>query len=159
MGKGCIKCGIKNWIKRNITQRNRVSSAIKYYKELLAKGSKDSISNKVAQLFGFDYKEFADMIRANGLQVETNLIDELSKEHGTVDESWRIGTDAYAQHTMRMPPGQPIQNFRKYTEIIKSEDIEKFKNEEETIDKYKKRYKERWKEELDKAVQRMKEEL
>ena len=89
----------------------------------------------------------------------TNIIEELSKEHGTVDESWRIGTDAYAQHTMRMTPGQPIQNFRKYTEIIKSEDIEKFKNEEETIDKYKKRYKERWKEELDKAVQRMKEEL
>ena len=153
------EASIKNWIKRNITQRNRVSSAIKYYKELLAKGSKESISNKVAQLFGFDYKEFADMIRANGLQVETSLIDELSKEHGTVDESWRIGTDAYAQHTMRMTPGQPIQNFRKYTEIIKSEDIEKFKNEEETIDKYKKRFKERWKEELDKAVQRMKEEL
>ena len=90
---------------------------------------------------------------------ESPLIDELSKEHGTLDESWRIGTDAYVQHTMRMTPGQPIQNFRKYTEIIKSEDIEKFKNEEETIDKYKKRYKERWKEELDKAVQRMKEEL
>ena len=90
---------------------------------------------------------------------ESPLIDELSKEHGTLDESWRIGTDAYVQHTMRMTPGQPIQNFRKYTEIIKSEDIEKFKNEEETIDKYKKRYKERWKEELDKAVQRMKKEL
>ena len=89
----------------------------------------------------------------------TNIIEELSKEHGTVDESWRIGTDAYAQHTMRMTPGQPIQNFRKYTEIIKSEDIEKFKNEEETIDKYKKRYNERWEEELDKAVQRMKKEL
>ena len=149
---------IKNWIKRNITQRNRVSSAIKYYKVCVKKGIKEP-SNTVAKLFGFDYREFADMIRANGLQVETSLIDELSKEHGIVDESWRIGTDAYAQHTMRMTPGQPIQNFRKYTEIIKSEDIEKFKNEEETIDKYKKRFKERWKEELDKAVQRMKEEL
>ena len=31
--------------------------------------------------------------------------------------------------------------------------------EAETIDKYKKRFKERWKEELDKAVQRMKKEL
>ena len=89
----------------------------------------------------------------------TNIIEELSKEHGTLEDSYQIGTDEYAQHTMRMTPGQPIQNFRKYTEIIKSEDIEKFKNEEETIDKYKKRYKERWKEELDKAVQRMKEEL
>ena len=89
----------------------------------------------------------------------TNIIEELSKEHETLDDSYQIGTDEYAQHTMKMTPGQPIQNFRKYTEIIKSEDIEKFKNEEETIDKYKKRYKERWKEELDKAVQRMKEEL
>ena len=152
------EASIKNWIKRNITQRNRVSSAIKYYKDCVKKGIKEP-SNTVAKLFGFDYREFADMIRANGLQVETSLIDELSKEHGTLDESWRIGTDAYAQHTMKMTPGQPIQNFRKYTEIIKSEDIEKFKNEEETINKYKKRFKERWKEELDKAVQRMKEEL
>ena len=46
-----------------------------------------------------------------------------------------------------------------YTETIKSEDIEKFRNEKETIDKYKKRFKERWKEELDKIVKRMKEEL
>jgi Sec-independent protein translocase protein TatA len=60
---------------------------------------------------------------------------------------------------MKMTPGQPIQNFRKYTETIKSEDIEKFKNEKETIDKYKKRFKERWQEELNNAVKRMKEEL
>ena len=60
---------------------------------------------------------------------------------------------------MKMTPGQPIQNFRKYSETIKIADIEKFKNEEETIDKYKKRYKDGWKEELNKAVQRMKEEL
>ena len=76
-----------------------------------------------------------------------------------IDEYYEIGTDEYVQHTMKMTPGQPIQNFRKYTETIKSEDIEKFRNERETIDKYKKRFKERWKEELDKAVQRMKEEL
>ena len=44
-----------------------------------------------------------------------------------------------------------IQNFRKYTETIKSEDIEKFRNEKETIDKYKKRFKERWQEELNKV--------
>jgi hypothetical protein len=88
-----------------------------------------------------------------------SLIDQLSKELETQEESYKIGTDEYAQHTMQMTPGQPIQNFRKYSETIKMADIEKFKNEEETIDKYKKRYKERYKEELDKAVQRMKEEL
>ena len=88
-----------------------------------------------------------------------SLIDKLSKELETQEESYKIGTDEYAQYTMKMTPGQPIQNFRKYSETIKMADIEKFKNEEETIDKYKKRYKERYKEELDKAVQRMKEEL
>ena len=87
-----------------------------------------------------------------------SFLDKLEKAV-PIDEYNEIGTDEYAQHTMKMTPGQPIQNFRKYTETIKSEDIEKFKNEEETIDKYKKRFKERWKEELDKAVQRMKEEL
>jgi len=92
-------------------------------------------------------------------QKKTNLIDELSKEHKDLEESWEIGTDSYVQHTMKMTPGQPIQNFRKYTDIIKSEDIEKFKTEEETIDKYKKRYKDKWKEELDKAVESMKKEL
>jgi len=90
---------------------------------------------------------------------KTNIIEELSKEHEELDESYEIGTDSYAQHTMKMTPGQPIQNFRKYSETIKLNDIEKFKNEEETIDKYKKRYKERYKEELEKAVERMKKEL
>jgi nicotinic acid mononucleotide adenylyltransferase/predicted nucleotidyltransferase len=87
-----------------------------------------------------------------------SFLDSLEKAF-PIDEYNEIGTDEYAQHTMKMTPGQPIQNFRKYTETIKSEDIEKFRNERETIDKYKKRFKERWKEELDKAVQRMKEEL
>ena len=151
--------GPQNWIKRNITQRTRAQSAIKHYKQLIAKGIKGNISSKVAKLFGFDYREFDDMIKANDLKVETSLIDELSKEHGTLNDSYLIGTDEYAQHTMSMTPGQPIQNFRKYTDIIKEKDIEKFKNEDGTIDKYKKRYKERWKEELDKAVQKMKEEL
>jgi nicotinic acid mononucleotide adenylyltransferase/predicted nucleotidyltransferase len=151
--------GPQNWIKRNITQRSRVQNAIKHYKDLVAKGIKGNISTKVAKLFGFDYREFADMIRANNLKVETSLIDELSKEHETLNDSYEIGTDAYTQHTMKMTPGQPIQNFRKYTDTIKPEDIIKFENEDDTIDKYKTRYKERWKEELDKAVQRMKKEL
>ena len=151
--------GTQNWIKRNLTQRTRAQSAIKHYKQLIAKGMKGNISSKVAKLFGFDYREFADMLKANDLKVETSIIDELSKEHETLNDSYEIGTDAYAQHTMSMTPGQPIQNFRKYTDIIKEKDIEKFKNEDGTIDKYKKRYNERWKEELDKAVQKMKEEL
>ena len=87
-----------------------------------------------------------------------SFIDTLEKEM-KMNESYEIGTDEYTQHTMKMTPGQPIQNFRKYSETIKMKDIEKFRNEEETIDKYKKRYKERYKEELEKAVERMKKEL
>ena len=74
-------------------------------------------------------------------------------------ESFGFGTDEYAQHTMKMTPGQPIQNFRKSSDQIKYKDIEEFATQSDTIDKYKKRFKERWREELDKAVQRMKEEL
>ena len=74
-------------------------------------------------------------------------------------ESYEIGTDDYVQHTMKMTPGQPIQNFRKITDKITDKDLQKFQNEGEIIDKYKKRFKENWKVELDKAIKRMKEEL
>ena len=87
-----------------------------------------------------------------------NLLDRLEQEM-RADESYEIGTDEYAQHTMKMTPGQPIQNFRRSTDKITDKDLQKFKNEGGTIDKYKKRFKENWKVELDKAVERMKEQL
>jgi len=106
------------------------------------------------------YRRYIEQMKKKTKDMQKeSLIDKLSIELGTYEESYEIGTDAYAQHTMMMTPGQPIQNFRTFSQIIKSEDIDKFRNEEETIDKYKKRYNERWEEELDKAVQRMKEEL
>ena len=105
------------------------------------------------------YRRYIEQMKKKTKEMnKESLIDTLEKEM-SMNEYYEIGTDSYVRHTMKMTPGQPIQNFRKYTEIIKSEDIEKFKNEEETIDKYKKRYKEKWKEELDKAVERMKKEL
>ena len=91
-----------------------------------------------------------------------NLLDRLEKEmevDESIDRQYEIGTDEYTQHTMKMTPGQPIQNFRKHSSIITTKDIENFKNEGGTIDKYKKRFKENWKVELDKAVERMKEQL
>jgi hypothetical protein len=60
---------------------------------------------------------------------------------------------------MSMTPGQPIQNFRKYTMKIDEKDIEKFANEGDTIDKYKKRYGNDWKKELDIALKRMRNQL
>ena len=87
-----------------------------------------------------------------------SFLDKLEKAF-PIDEYNEIGTDEYAQHTMKMTPGQPIQNFRKSTDKITDKDLDKFKNEGGTIDKYKKRFKENWKVELDKAVERMKEQL
>ena len=105
------------------------------------------------------YRKYINQMKDKTKEMnKESFMDTLEKEMD-MNEYYEIGTDKYAQHTMRMTPGQPIQNFRKYSETIKMADIEKFRNEEETIDKYKKRYKERYKEELEKAVQRMKKEL
>ena len=105
------------------------------------------------------YRKYINQMKEKTKEMQKeSLIDTLEKEMN-INEYNEIGTDEYARHTMSMTPGQPIQNFRKYSETIKMTDIEKFRNEEETIDKYKKRYKERYKEELEKAVERMKKEL
>jgi len=105
------------------------------------------------------YRKYINQMKEKTKEMnKESFIDTLEKEM-KMNESYEIGTDAYRNHTMKMTPGQPIQNFRSFSQIIKSEDIEKFAIEDETIDKYKKRYQERWKEELDKAVQRMKKEL
>ena len=105
------------------------------------------------------YRKFINQMKEKTKEMQKeSLIDTLQKEM-KIDEYYLLGTDHSARHTMSMTPGQPIQNFRKYSETIKMADIEKFRNEEETIDKYKKRYKERYKEELEKAVERMKKEL
>ena len=105
------------------------------------------------------YRKYINQMKEKTKEMQKeSLIDTLEKEM-KIDEYYLLGTDHSARHTMSMTPGQPIQNFRKYSETIKMADIEKFRNEEETIDKYKKRYKERYKEELEKAVERMKKEL
>ena len=79
-------------------------------------------------------------------------------------ESYEIGAD-YANHTKEMTPGEkpdtkPIDAKQRGSEtVVTKEDIEKWQTTDETIDKYKKRYGERWKDELEKAVLRMKKEL
>jgi hypothetical protein len=74
-------------------------------------------------------------------------------------ESYEIGTDEYRKHTQMMTPGQPIISFKLANKVIERKDIELFANEDKIIDKYKKRYGDRWKDELEKAVSRMKKEL
>ena len=131
-------------LKRLTVDRGRIKAGIDYFKDLISKGVE---SGKAAwdasRMVGVEPREFIDGLKSAGL----------------FKESYGIGTDEYAQHTMKMTPGQPIQNFRKSSDPIKYKDIEEFATQSETIDKYKKRFKERWREELDKAVQRMKEEV
>jgi len=109
------------------------------------------------------YRKFIDQMKEKTKQMnKESLLDRLEKEmevDESIDKQYEIGTDEYTQHTMKMTPGQPIQNFRKHSSTITNKDLENFKNEGETIDKYKKRFKENWKVELDNAVARMKEEL
>jgi len=105
------------------------------------------------------YRKYINQMKEKTKQMKKeSLIDKLEKEMD-MSERYLIGTDEYVRHTMKMTPGQPIQNFRKSSEKITHKDIEKFKNEDETIDKYKKRFKENWKSELDKAVEKMREQL
>ena len=112
----------------------------------------DQMKEKTKQMNKEDYDD-----KIEG-RVKINLLDRLEKEMD-MNEYNEIGTDEYAQHTMKMTPGQPIQNFRRSTDKITDKDLLKFKNEGGTIDKYKKRFKENWKVELDKAVEKMKEQL
>ena len=105
------------------------------------------------------YRKFINQMKEKTKQMKKeSLLDTLEKEMD-MNEYNEIGTDSYAQHTMKMTPGQPIQNFRKSTDKITDKDLDKFKNEGGTIYKYKKMFKENWKVELDKAVERMKEQL
>jgi biotin operon repressor len=105
------------------------------------------------------YRKYINQMKEKTKQMKKeSLLDKLAKEM-KVDEAYEEGTPEYVKHTMKMTPGQPIQNFRVSSEKIVAKDIEKFKNEGETIDKYKKRFKENWKIELDKAVEKMKEQL
>ena len=104
---------------------------------------------------------------------ETSVLESLEKEMGDTDEffelnqvgvktihdSFEIGTDEYRTHCQMMTPGQPILSFKLANKVIERNDIDLFADEDEIIDKYKKRYGDSWKDELEKAIQRMKKEL
>jgi hypothetical protein len=131
-------------LKRFTVDRGKIKAGIDYFKDLVSKGVESSKAAwDASRMVNVSPREFIDALKSAKLY----------------SESYGIGTDEYAQHAMSMTPGQPIQNFRKSSDQIKYKDIEEFSTQSETIDKYKKRFKERWREELDKAVQRMREEL
>ena len=130
-------------LRRFTVDRNKIKHGIQKFKDMISKGiEKQKALLDISSIIGVPPRELRDSLTSAGLF-----------------EHFEIGTDEYAKHTMKMTPGQPIQNFRQHTKKIEENDIELFANEEETIDKYKKRYGDLWKVELDKAVLRMKKEL
>ena len=117
-------------------------------------------------------KRANEELEENTIQDKSSVLETLENELGSTDEyfelnqvgvktveSYEIGTDEYRKHTQMMTPGQPIISFKLANKVIERKDIELFANEDKIIDKYKKRYGTRWKDELDKAVSRMKKEL
>ena len=130
------------YLRRFTIDKKKIRSGIQQFKDMVSKGiEKQKALLDVSSLIGVPPRELRDSLTSAGLF-----------------EVYEIGQD-YANHTMQMTPGQPIQNFKQHTKKIEEKDIELFAVEDETIDKYKKRYGESWKEELDKAVLRMKKEL
>jgi hypothetical protein len=121
-------------------------------------GSKGTIVRRGSNYVSYETDGLIKKAWLYDIQPTENVLETLEKEMGETDEVFEIG-HVYAQHTMSMTPGQPILSFKKHSKTIERRDIDNFANEAETIDKYKKRFKERWKEELDKAVLSMKEAL
>ena len=134
---------LTDYLKSITVDRKAVSIGMQIFKNKM-KSVKDKygLAADIARQVGVGYREFQDVLTRVGLL-----------------EYYEIGTDQSAHHTMSMTPGQPIQNFRRYTMKIDEKDIEKFANEGDTIDKYKKRYGESWKEELNKTLVKMRNQL
>ena len=81
------------------------------------------------------------------------------------NESYEIGAD-YANHTKEITPGEtpsakPVdaKERGKPTDTVDKEDVKEWANEASTIDKYKQRYNEAWKERLSEVVKKMMENL
>ena len=135
--------------------------------------TKDKMRDIAADYFKLSRREFIKILDRKTRYEETSMLESLEKEMGDTDEffelnqvgvktihdSFEIGTDEYKTHCQDMTPGQPILSFKLANKVIERNDIDLFADEDEIIDKYKKRYGDSWKDELQKAVLRMKKEL
>ena len=117
---------------------------------------------------------------------ESMSIEDAQKVEGFVLESYDIGHD-YAAHTSKTTPGEPsydpkhqgdsykpsdsktnnkrvVQNFSKFkidneSNPVKEKDVKEWAMSDATLDKYKERYKELWREKLDEVVKRMMDKI
>jgi nicotinic acid mononucleotide adenylyltransferase len=142
--------------------------------DMKARGvTKAKMKDIAADHFKLNRREFLRVLDRKTRYEETSMLESLEKEMGdtdeffelnqvgvkTIEDSYEIGTDEYRTHCQDMTPGQPILSFKLANKVIERNDIDLFADEEEIIDKYKKRYGDSWKDELEKAIQRMKKEL
>jgi len=162
-----------------MTKGDKYKGALNMYhrlkkdKDVKSRGLSD---NKIRQIaadsYKLGYREFDKILDRKTRYEEPSVLEALENEMGATDEffelnqvgvktveSYEIGTDEYRTHTQLMTPGQPILSFKMANKVIEKKDIELFANEDKIIDKYKKRYGDRWETELEKAVSRMKKEL
>ena len=169
----------KHWLYR-MAHADKYLKALKMYhdlkkdKDVKRRGLSDVKMQEIAaDAFHLGRKEFKKILDRKTRYEDTSMIETLEKEMGdtdeffdlnqvgvktALDEMYEIGAD-YAKHTMEMTPHQPILSFKLANKVIERKDIDLFANEDEIIDKYKKRYGDGWKDELQKAVLRMKKEL
>ncbi len=106
---------------------------------------------------------------------ESMSLEDAKQVEGYVSESYEIGAD-YANHTKEMTPGQTPdakaidakdkgpQNFSKFrldneNNVVKEKDVKEWAMSDATLDKYKERYKELWREKLDEVVKRMMDKI
>ena len=117
---------------------------------------------------------------------ESMSIEDAQKVEGFVLESYDIGHD-YAAHASKTTPGEPsydpkhqgdsykpsdsktnnkrvVQNFSKFKidserNPVKEKDVKEWAMSDATLDKYKERYKELWREKLDEVVKRMMDKI
>ena len=136
-----------DWIRAKTVDRKQVNYGINTFKKKMAAAKdKFKLAADIAQSLGIGLREFQSALQAIKLLPEET-------------ESYEIGTIEYAKHAFELTPGQNIKNYRKTTKQISKEDVEKWADEEGTIDKYKERYKRSWKTELKKTVERMLDEI
>jgi hypothetical protein len=145
-----------DWLRSKTVDRRAINYGINTFKKRVAAAKdKFKLAADIAQSLGIGLREFQSALQAIKLLPE-------EKEPKTYDrqfDSYEIGTIEYAKHAFELTPGQNIKNYRKTTKQIKKEDVEKWSLEEETIHKYKERYKRSWKTELKKSVERMLDEI
>ena len=80
-------------------------------------------------------------------------------------EVYEIGTPEYTKHTIDTTPGQenPIKKVKGFLDREKEKpsekDVKEWAMSDATIEKYKERYKEIWREKLDEVVKRMMDKI